>query len=76
MTSKNITARPVEEVENFILSAPDAGKTDKKEALGKAPQITLTLPAELLDKVDAAAKALNISRAGFIKMCLSNAVKA
>jgi hypothetical protein len=32
------------------------------------------MPPELLDKVDEAARALSLSRAGFIKMCLSNAV--
>ena len=75
MTSKNINRRPAEEVESFIASAPDAGKTDKKAPSGKAQQITLTLNPELLEKVDKTAAALSLSRAGFIKMCLSNAVK-
>ena len=75
MNSKNIKERPAEEVDNFIESAPDAGKPNKKTPLGKAQQITLTLNPELLDKVDKTAANLNLSRAGFIKMCLSNAVK-
>ena len=75
MTSKNIKARPAEEVDTFIESAPDAGNSDKKAPLGKAQQITLTLNPELLDKVDKTAAALSLSRSGFIKMCLSNAVK-
>lgn len=75
MNSKNIKARPAEEVDSFIASAPDAGKPSKKAPPGKAQQITLTLNPELLDKVDRTAASLNLSRAGFIKMCLSNAVK-
>lgn len=65
--------RPAETVESFIKKAPDAAApatTDDQK------QISLKMTQELLDKVDAAAKALNISRAGFIKMCLSNAVKS
>ena len=44
----------------------------------KAPQvaITLTLPPELLIKVDEAADSLNISRAAFIKQALTRAVAA
>lgn len=65
--------RPAEAVQAFIKKAPDAAApatTDDQK------QISLKMTQELLDKVDAAAKALNISRAGFIKMCLSNAVKS
>lgn len=76
MIPKNIKARPTEEVDTFIESAPDAGKPNKKEPSGKAQQITLTLNPELLEKVDKTAAALSLSRAGFIKMCLSNAVKS
>ena len=64
--------RPAETMDSFIKKAPDAAAlatTDDQK------QISFKMSNELLDKVDAAAKALNISRAGFIKMCLSNAVK-
>lgn len=65
--------RPAETMESFIKKAPDAAAPDT--ATDDQKQISLKMTQELLDKVDAAAKALNISRAGFIKMCLSNAVK-
>ena len=75
MKSKNIQQRPVEQVESFIASAPDAASADRKTTAAKAQQITLTLSPELLQKVDKTAASLSLSRAGFIKMCLSNAVK-
>ena len=65
-----ITKRPKAIASSFIEKAPDGRMT-----AGKQSQISLAMPRELLDKVDAAANALNISRAGYIKMCLSNAVK-
>lgn len=58
--------------DDFISQAPDG---TPKAVAGEQVQITLKLSGELLASVDAAAKALNISRAGFIKMSLSNAVK-
>ena len=67
----SINQRPTATVDSFIKQAPDAGRM----TAGKQSQISLAMPRELLDKVDAAANALNISRAGYIKMCLSNAVK-
>ena len=42
---------------------------------GKQAQISLAMPPELLAKVDAAADRLSISRAGFIKMTLAQAVE-
>ena len=63
--------RPAES--KFISQAPDAA--GPRLTIGNQSQISLAMPRELLDKVDAAANALNLSRAGFIKMCLSNAVK-
>lgn len=57
----------------FINKAPDAAAP--KAVTTEQVQITLKLSPELLASVDAAAKAINISRAGFIKMSLSNAVK-
>lgn len=42
---------------------------------GKQSQISLAMPPELLARVDAAAERLSISRAGFIKMTLAQAVE-
>lgn len=67
----NINSRPINVAESFINQAPDAGRM----TTGNQCQISLAMPRPLLDKVDAAAKALNLTRAGYIKMCLSNAVK-
>lgn len=67
-----VNKRPAETMDSFIKKAPDAAAP---AATDDQKQISLKMSNELLDKVDAAAKALNISRAGFIKMCLSNAVK-
>lgn len=67
----SINHRPTTMVDSFIKQAPDAGRM----TAGKQSQISLAMPRSLLDKVDAAAKALNLSRAGYIKMCLSNAIK-
>ena len=71
-----MSKRPAETVESFIKKAPDAAAPAMNAATDDQKQISLKMSNELLDKVDAAAKALNISRAGFIKMCLSNAIKA
>jgi metal-responsive CopG/Arc/MetJ family transcriptional regulator len=48
---------------------PPAKEAEKEKV------ITLTLPHELLEKVNQAAKALNLSRAGFVKMTLTKAVE-
>lgn len=56
----------------FIGKAPDGMA---KAVTTEQVQITLKLSPDLLASVDTAAKALNLSRAGFIKMSLSNAVK-
>jgi hypothetical protein len=69
-----INPMPPKSVTNFITGAPDAPQTAKGFPAGKQSQISLAMPPELLDKVDEAARALSLSRAGFIKMCLSNAV--
>lgn len=67
-----IPNRPViDEAALFVNKAPDS----QRLTIGKQSQISLAMPRELLDKVDAAAKSLSLTRAGFIKMCLSNAVK-
>lgn len=70
-----VSRRPAAVVESFINQAPDAQPASERMSNGKQAQISLAMPLELLDKVDAAARALNLSRAGYIKMCLSTAVK-
>lgn len=59
---------------------------DAAEFIGRAPdslakavtdgqhQVGLRLPLDLLAKVDAEAKMLNLTRAGYIKMTLTNAL--
>jgi predicted transcriptional regulator len=43
---------------------------------GKQAQITLTLPPELLARVNQKAERLSISRAAFMKMAITRAVEA
>lgn len=56
----------------FINKAPDAAA---KPATENQIQITLKLSPELLSRIDAAAKELSLSRAGFIKMSLTNTLR-
>lgn len=70
-----INPLPPRQVSNFIAGAPDALKLDKGVRIGKQAQISLAMPPGLLAKVDEAANTLNLTRAGFIKMCLSRAVE-
>ena len=56
----------------FIGGAPDSLA---KAANDGQHQVGLRLPLDLLAKVDAAAKKLNLTRAGFIKMTLTNSVE-
>lgn len=61
-------------VQSFIAGAPDAKPAPAvDDELQK--QISLKLPVELLDKIDAAARDLRVSRAAFIKMHLAKAIK-
>lgn len=66
---------PPKAVEKFIAGAPDAAKADKGTPSGKQVQISLAMPRELLEAVDAAARALALSRAAYIKQALAKAVK-
>lgn len=80
----NITRRPAaKSADAFINAAPDAtaakpaaapAKTNRMK--GNQVAITITLPRELLDKVNEAADNLSISRAAFIKQALSRTVQA
>lgn len=60
-------------IDAFIAGAPDA----KPVPAGKPAKvaISLQLPADLLAKVDAAAGALALSRAGYIKQALARSVQ-
>ena len=50
-----MTKRPANTVETFIKKAPDATAQPKGMTTGNQSQISLAMPRELLDKVDAAA---------------------
>ena len=65
--------------EMFIQAAPDASEkvlVTKGVMAGNQRQITVAMPPELLDRIDAAAKKLSITRASFIKMAVSRAIEA
>jgi len=66
---------PPKRVSSFITGAPDGSKLEKGVKVGKQAQISLAMPPGLLVKVDEAAQALSLTRAGYIKMCLSRAVE-
>ncbi len=66
---------PPKQVSSFIAGAPDGLKLEKGVKVGKQAQISLAMPPVLLAKVDEAARALSLTRAGYIKMCLSRAVE-
>lgn len=66
-----IKSKP-QKLAEFIAKAPDA---DAKAAPDQV-QITLKLSPDLLSRIDAAAKELSLSRAGFIKMSLTHTLKA
>jgi hypothetical protein len=71
-------------VEDFIGGAPDSGKPAAVEApapkarvmKGHQAQITLALPVDLLERANAMADKLSISRAAFMKQAISRAVEA
>lgn len=62
-------------VQSFIAGAPDAQPAKKEELPEETQkQISLKLPIDLLAKIDASARELNLSRASFIKMEMTRAV--
>lgn len=71
-----INPLPPKQVSSFIAGAPDGSKLTKGVRVGKQAQISLAMPPGLLAKVDEAANALSLTRAGYIKMCLSRAVES
>lgn len=63
------------DVQSFISGAPDAQPAKKDELPDELQkQISLKLPLDLLAKIDAAARALNLSRASWIKMQATRAL--
>lgn len=70
-----INTIPHRQIKSFISGAPDGSNLEKGVRVGKQSQISLAMPPELLEKVDRAAQALNLTRAGYIKMCLSRSVE-
>ncbi len=68
-----IKSKP-QKLAEFIAQAPDAGIGAAKPAPNQV-QITLKRSADLLTRIDAAAKDLSLSRAGFIKMSLTNTLR-
>ena len=70
-----INSIPLKQVPNFIAGAPDGSKSEKFFQVGKQAQISLAMLPGMLIKVDKAARALNLTRAGYIKMCLSQAIE-
>ena len=65
----NINIPKPASAQSFIAGAPDAQPAKKDELPDEhQKQISLKLPLDLLAKIDAAARALNLSRASLIKM--------
>jgi hypothetical protein len=75
--------KPVSLADKFISAAPDASakpgtmaEPETKGVMrGNKRQISLTLTPELLPQIDAAADALGISRAAWVSMTISQALK-
>ena len=79
------TNTPAPNLDAFINGAPDAAtapqaapSTPPKERrkVGKQVSVSLALPEDLLNRIDAAAQALSISRAAFIKMAVTRVISA
>ena len=74
-----ITKKPLPKTaESFIQAAPDAGQQPpaaKGVMAGNQRQITVAMPPELVERIDACAKRLSITRAAFIKLAVSRAIE-
>jgi hypothetical protein len=64
-----------ESVDHFINNAPDGDKQRKGVKKGKREQISLTIPPSLLDRLDAVANRLALSRAGMINLAIVRAIE-
>lgn len=62
--------------DSFIQGAPDSPKpTGRGIVKGKKEQVSVILDPRLLDRVDAAADAMGLSRSAYISMALSKELK-
>ena len=59
----------------FAESAPDSGKAAADAEAKKEKPVTLTMSVDLIEKLNVAAKDAGLSRAAFIKMTLTSALK-
>ena len=71
---------PTRNLSEFISAAPDSGVRRTRQPAkgvfrGTRRQITVTLPPELLDKVDRVARGVGQTRTSFINTCLWRAVE-
>ena len=75
--TKAFTQRPTAEAQAYIAAAPDGSKPEvaDKPKREKGKLITITLPLDLLETVDKAAKSKSLSRASYIKLTLAEATK-
>lgn len=78
--TKAFTQRPTAEAQAYIAAAPDGAKSEAPEIEDKPKRekgklITITLPLDLLETVDKAAKSKSLSRASYIKLTLAEATK-
>ena len=73
---------PSKTAESFIQGAPDAApptvdaQTSQGVMLGKQRQVSFAMPPELLERVDEAARKLSLTRAGYMKMVLTQRLNA
>lgn len=73
---------PSKTAESFIQGAPDAApptvdaQTSQGVMLGKQRQVSFAMPPELLERVDEAARKLSLTRAGYMKMVLTQRLDA
>lgn len=78
--NKAFTQRPTSEAKAYIAAAPDGVKFEMPDVADKPKRergklITITLPLDLLETVDKAAKSKSLSRASYIKLTLAEATK-
>lgn len=80
--TKRPAAKSEKSIEDFIGGAPDAAQsrptaTKAKGVMkGHQRQISLAMPVDLIARMDAAARKLSLTRAGFLKLAVSRAVTA
>ena len=76
------TTAPSKTAEAFSQGAPDAipptvdAQISQGVMLGKQRQVSFAMPPELLERVDEAARKLSLTRAGYMKMVLTQRLDA